>query len=199
MHMSSVSPNPVTIREYMKFQAPEGYRDELIYGRIIVSPEPKPLHFQIAENVCDHLRRAVQKRWKVAQRINLRFSDAQSMPSPDVFVVDSPEWLSALENNRYSAGSKVVLAVEVVSPGNRKKAIQQKVDLYGSHGIVTWVIHPKNKTVQVFEGDRRREFMYPDKLPLPASLGTKSLPLEIIFNISQSGTCAAVAARHRSH
>jgi len=174
--MNLISTAPITTKQYLEFRSPEGYRDELIYGRIVVSPNPKPLHVQIAENVYNCLRRQVDKRLKVTQRINLRFDAIHSMPSLDVLVLESKAWLEAIRSNTYPAGTNVILAVEVLSPGNRSKAVQQKVDLYRKHGIVTWVIQPTNKPVRVFEEDRVTNFSGEDLLPLPTRLGGKSKP-----------------------
>ena len=75
----------------MKFRSPEGFRDELIFGKIIVSPEPKILHFQIADNLYRLLDKTVGKKFRVAQRVNLRLPALNSMPSPDVFVIERDE------------------------------------------------------------------------------------------------------------
>ncbi len=53
---SALSAPPITIEQYLTFESPEGYRDELINGKIIVSPEAKPLHFDIAENLYELLK-----------------------------------------------------------------------------------------------------------------------------------------------
>jgi hypothetical protein len=42
---------PITIEQYLTFESPEGFRDELINGRIIMSPEPKVLHVDVADNL----------------------------------------------------------------------------------------------------------------------------------------------------
>ena len=80
---------------------PKGYRDELIYGRIIVSPEPKALHYDVADNLYRLLTAAAGKKYRVAQRMNLRFPEEKSMPSPDVFVVELNEWKRARAENVY--------------------------------------------------------------------------------------------------
>jgi Uma2 family endonuclease len=49
---------PITFEQYEEFEAPDGFRDELINGRIVVSPEAKPLHHEIAANVFGLLKKA---------------------------------------------------------------------------------------------------------------------------------------------
>jgi hypothetical protein len=49
---------PITIEQYLTFESPEGFRDELINGRIVMSPEPKMLHFDVADNLYKLLTKA---------------------------------------------------------------------------------------------------------------------------------------------
>jgi hypothetical protein len=106
---SPLTSHPVTIKEYLKFKAPAGFRDELVYGRIIVSREPKPLHFDIADNIYKRLSSAVGKQFKVAQRVNLRFPALASMPTPDVFVTSHETWKKARDASGYPDGTATIL------------------------------------------------------------------------------------------
>src|ERR1700679_150506 len=137
---SVLSAPPITIEQYLAFESPDGYRDELINGRIIVSPEAKPLHSDVAENLYELLKAACNKKHKVGQRMNLRFPDVDSMPSPDVYVIDRAEWQRARSEEVYPDGSKVLLAVEVISPSNRPGPLGEKVPIYVEQGIEAWVV-----------------------------------------------------------
>jgi Uma2 family endonuclease len=146
-----------------------------------VSPEPKALHFDVAENVFELLKSACDKKLhKVAQRMNLRFPDADSMPSPDVFVVDRAEWQLARKEEVYTDGSKVLLAVEVISPSNRPTPLAEKVTIYVEHGIETWVVEPKKQEVKVH---RRGEPIISASFRLQSVLrwNDKAVPLSAVF------------------
>lgn len=148
------TPPPITFEQYEGFEAPEGYRDELIHGRIVVSPEPKALHYDVADNLYRLLTRAAGKQYRVAQRMNLRFPNVSSMPSPDVFAIERKEWTRARAEDVYPEGSAVVLAVEVISPSNRPGPLTAKVDIYLRHGLEVWVVDPKKQTVGVRQRGR---------------------------------------------
>jgi Uma2 family endonuclease len=182
---SALSSHPVTIKEYLKFKAPAGYRDELVYGRIIVSPEPKPLHFDIADNIYKLLCSAVGKQFKVAQRVNLRFPALASMPSPDVFVTSQEAWKKARASSGYPDGTATILAVEVLSPGNRKKAVESKVELYSEHGIEAWVVNPKTQEIKIVRDKEIRllNLSTNKTLTLPSGLGGKAVPLSRVFDL----------------
>jgi Uma2 family endonuclease len=140
---------PITVQQYLGFKSPPGFRDELIYGEIVVSPEPKPLHHDVAENIFELLKSAVGRTFKAGMRINMTMEMLNSAPSPDVWVVDREKWRVARATNTYPENAPI-LAVEVVSPSNRKRRVQQKIDLYlAAGGAGVWVVYPKRREVRV--------------------------------------------------
>lgn len=116
-----------------------------------MSPEPKPLHHDVALNVFRLLDAAIGQRFKVGMRVNMRMPDDNSMPSPDVFVMEQSRWKFALENNCYPEKSPL-LAIEVISPGKRKSRVAQKVSLYLKNGsAAVWVIYPRKREITIHE------------------------------------------------
>lgn len=172
---------PITIEQYLTFKSPEGFRDELINGRIVVSPEPKLLHFDVADNLYRLLTEAAGKKFRVGQRVNLRFAEVNSMPSPDVFVIELAEWKRARVHDVYPEGSKVLLAVEVLSPSNRKAALQSKINIYTAHGIEAWLVDPKLQEVKVYSGGKVRAVSLKSKSSL--DWNGKTVPLSAIFQL----------------
>ena len=175
---------PITFEQYEHFEAPNGYRDELINGRIVVSPEAKPLHSQVAENIHELLKSASDKRkYKVGQRMNLRFPAVHSMPSPDVFVIELAEWRNACAESRYPDGSRVLLAVEVISPSNYPRPLSEKISIYMQHGLETWVVDPKKEEVKVHRrGQLSRTVSLKQKSP-DLHWCAKLIPLTKIFGL----------------
>jgi len=181
--MATAAPlHPISFEQYEEFESPEGFRDELIHGRIVVSPEPKALHYDVADNLYRLLTAASGKKYRVAQRMNLRFSDANSMPSPDVFVVRLAEWKRARAENVYPEGAKVLLAVQVISPSNRPGPLAAKVGIYLTHGLQVWVADPKSQEVKLHrQGERTRTASVKSKSVL--HWNGKSVPLAKIFQL----------------
>lgn len=142
---------PIHIEQYLGFEAPPGFRDELLEGEIVLSPDPKPLHAAVANRISDLLKeRLVGMPFVVQQRVNFRMEDCHSMPSPDVLVMDKSCWREAVETDTYPSGSPV-LAVEIVSPANRRKEIQRKIGLYLRHGSVeVWVVFPRKQVLEIW-------------------------------------------------
>ncbi|MFZ0592453.1 MAG: Uma2 family endonuclease [Bryobacteraceae bacterium] len=142
---------PITVEQYEAFEGFPGLRDQLIYGQIVMSPQPKPLHQQIVKNVLALLTKALEGRPYTAQtNTNVRFPDAHSMPAPDVLVVTKQQWQQACHTDQFLSVPPI-LVVEVVSPANRK--VKRKVELYRDQGVLeVWVICPMKHTVRVHRG-----------------------------------------------
>ena len=163
---------PITVEQYLNFQAPRGFRDELINGEIVLSPDPKPLHYSVCERIFNLLHQAgiSEERWKIAQRLNIKFRDEHSMPRPDVFVIDRAAWITALKANQYPEVSPV-LVVEVISRSNTKKAIRSKVDLYLRNGTAAvWLAYPKRRKIEVHSANDTTVYLEGDILLLPPPL-----------------------------
>ena len=169
---SSIKAPPISVEQYLGFQSPPGFRDELINGEIVVSPEPKPLHHDVAENIFELLKAAAGRLFKVGMRINMTMEALNSAPSPDVWVVDREKWRAARAANTYPENAPI-LAVEVVSPSNRKRRVREKIDLYlAAGGAGVWVVYPKRREVHVYlAGGTEAIYRIPEgAIPLPPPL-----------------------------
>ncbi len=141
--------NPITVEQYLSsFEGCPGWNDELINGRIVMSPGAKPLHQQIQRNI----QRALEVACKDTDYIvngdsNINFQHLDSSPSPNVFVATKESWRRAIDSGEY-LDTVPLIAVEILSPS--QKEVHEKVDIYRSAGVrEVWVVSPKNKTVTI--------------------------------------------------
>jgi len=154
--VSTISAHPITVEQYERFEGYPGLRDELINGRIVMNPQPKPLHQHVLLNIMDILRRCVWEgtEFVVNTNSNIKFPALNSMPAPDVFIVSKKAWVEAIEANQYLS-SLPFLVVEILSESNRQKHIDQKIQVYLDAGVPeVWVVDPKERVV----GVHRRDF-----------------------------------------
>jgi Uma2 family endonuclease len=183
---SAASIPPITIEQYLSFNAPAGFRDELIEGEIILSPDPKALHQEIAHRISRLLEYAIDGSQFVARRrTNMQMPQDHSMPSPDVFVIDTARWKAAIAQNGYPQQSPQ-LVVEVISRSNTNKHVNRKVSLYLKNGAqAVWIVHPIKKTVQVFcPGGISEIFGLGDSLPLLPPLPEAHISVRDIFDLT---------------
>ncbi len=180
----STAPLPpgLTIEEYLSYQAPEGFRDELIDGAIILSPEPKPRHEDICKSLYLLLRDHVRgSGYIVRERVNMRLDKHNSMPSPDVFVIDRARWNAAISEDCYPEGSPE-LTIEVFSSSNKRRQFQRKLDLYLQTGsLAVWMVYPETRTVRVHDATGIRDFTSTEQLQLPAPLPSVSIAVADLF------------------
>ncbi len=174
-------PTGLTIEEYLSYEAPEGFRDELIDGEIILSPTANRTHADICLRISDLLRSPLHgSNYVVRQDTSMRLDESRSMPRPDVFVVGRKRWLenpSAL----HPVGSPE-LAIEVFSPSNRNRKFQRKLELYLQTGsLAVWVVYPKTRTVRVHDATGIRDFTSTEQLQLPAPLPSAAIAVADIF------------------
>jgi Uma2 family endonuclease len=141
---------PITVEQYEHFEGYPGLRDELINGRIVLSPQPKPLHQEVVENFRRLLDAALSKsEYIVRQNSNIRFKKAHTMPAPDLFVVRREVWLAAIKANKYLAEAPLI-AIEVLSRANREKGVEDKTRVYLSNGVQhVWIADPKKGEVYI--------------------------------------------------
>ncbi|MBV8073775.1 MAG: Uma2 family endonuclease [Acidobacteriaceae bacterium] len=167
---------PITVEQYEHFEGYPGLRDELIYGRIAMSPPPKPLHQQIAQNI-DRLLNALSETtpYIARQATSIKFPALNSMPAPDVFIVRRDDWLKACRDDVYLDVAPI-LVVEVISPANRKSRVEQKIGIYRSSGVQeVWIVHPKKRTVRVCTESDEKLYTADDSIALTALTGTIQL------------------------
>jgi Uma2 family endonuclease len=161
---------PITVEQYEAFEGFPGLRDELINGEIVLSPQPKPLHQQVSENIHVLLNKVLSGQFVAKQNSNIKFREANSMPAPDVFVVSRAEWKKACESDQY-LDRPPVLAVEVISPANRKVRVAQKIDIYLGNGVsAVWVSYPKKRLLRTYQSGGVAELSEVDTVILPRPL-----------------------------
>jgi len=181
--MSSVtSISPITVEQYLLFKSPAGFRDELIEGEIVLSPDSKALHQEVAHQICRLLERKLKgSKFVARQRTNMRMPQDHSMPSPDVFVIDKARWLAAITEDGYPLQSPQ-LAVEVISRSNTKKNVSRKAALYGASAVS--IVYPRKKIVHVLNSGSTTVLGLDDRLPLPLPLPDSVLTVKQIFSIT---------------
>ncbi len=186
---TAVKAPPITVEQFLGFTPPLGYRAELIDGEIIVSPDPKPIHQEVALNICFALRQILNPiEYVVQMRTNFQVENNYYMPSPDVFVVETTRWREARIHNQYLSGAPLV-AVEVISPSSDEKNVLKKCHWYLQHGSKpVWMAFPEQRTVKVREAKRKWE-IGPDqveeskRLYLPEPLHLLSVNTDDFFQL----------------
>jgi Uma2 family endonuclease len=136
----------------------EPLRHELIKGELLTMPLPKAAHMRVAANLTfllmQHARanRLGQVHTEGGYKLE---SDPDTVLGPDVSFVSQDRF--ALSPEGYHSGPPD-LAVEVLSPGDRRGRVEHKLSLWLEFGARSvWLVNPRRRTVEICRptGERR--------------------------------------------
>ena len=155
----------MTLEEFMNIDD-EPKRHELIKGELLTMPSPKPLHGRAVANLTMLLLQHVK-----ANRLGVVYtesgyhleSDPDTVLGPDMSFV-SARRVDQSDEHYYEGPPD--LAVEVLSPGDRKGYVERKLALYLETGTRSvWLVNPRRRTVEVISSsDERRTLHDTDEL-----------------------------------
>ena len=136
----------------------EPLRHELIKGELLTMPLPKDEHSRVAANLTALLwqHAKANRLGKVNTESGYKLeSDPDTVLGPDVSFVSQNR--IALSPEGYHDGPPD-LAVEVLSPGDRRGKVEYKLALWLEFGTRSvWLVNPRRRTVEVCKstGDRK--------------------------------------------
>ncbi len=132
----------------------DGYKNELVEGRLIRMPPPGFSHGLIAARFAGALLQFVDVRRLGAVAVETGYKlarDPDTVRGPDVSFVRR-ERIEATGKPRGYWSGPPDLAVEVLSPDDRPSEMTRKVREYLTHGVrMVWVIEPDDRTVTVHQ------------------------------------------------
>jgi len=139
-----------TYADYLKWTFDE--RLELIKGKIFkMSPAPGSLHQRISQRITFKLSLyLVGKPCEIfAAPFDVRLP-RKSKNDKDILTVVQPDICVICDVNKVDEKGCLGapdLVVEILSPGNNKKELKNKYEVYEEAGVLEyWIIHPTEKT-----------------------------------------------------
>lgn len=156
-----------TYADYFKWRFDE--RLELIKGKIFrMSPAPSRSHqgisLAMAVKLVNYLKEKPCKVYTAPFDVRLPRNSNEdaaiyTVVQPDICVICD---LSKLDDRGCIGAPDIV--VEILSPGNNKKELRNKYDVYQEAGVKEyWIIHPSERTFLKYTLDQEGEFQ-PSKL-----------------------------------
>ncbi|MCC5935946.1 MAG: Uma2 family endonuclease [Lunatimonas sp.] len=179
-----------TYADYLTWQLDEMV--ELIRGKVFrqAAAAPRRIHQEItmilANRFYEFLRGKSCKVYTAPFDVRLpvasrRHEDIDTVVQPDLCVVCNPDKLDEL-----GCVGAPDLIVEILSPGNNKKELQSKYEVYEASGVKEyWIIHPDEQTLLIYllEGEKyssSRLFTLGDRVKSQALPGFE-LDLDDVF------------------
>jgi len=154
--MSTTQTHLMTVEEFMNLDD-DSHRHELIKGELLTMPPPKFEHGRVTANLTMFLLQHVRANrlgGVVAGSGYHLETDPDTVLGPDVSFVSK-------DREMYPEGyypGPPDLAVEVLSPGDRKGYVERKLAIWLETGTRSvWLVNPRRRTVEVISSlsDRR--------------------------------------------
>jgi Uma2 family endonuclease len=137
---------------------PEWGRCELVRGKVVPLPPPKPAHGILTNAVAFALTTFARKHGlgKVLAGDPGLYTerDPDSVRGPDVCFIGSARLREAMKQDGYWVVPPE-LCVEVVSPDDQWSAVMEKVEEYLAAGVIlVWIVDPRRRKAHVFRKDQ---------------------------------------------
>jgi Uma2 family endonuclease len=151
-----------TYADYLMWQFKE--RVELIKGKVFkMSPAPNSFHQDTAWNLSREIDRVFKKTTcKMyfapfdVRLINFKESTADNQ----IITVVQPDLCVICDRNKIDKRGCIGspdLIIEILSPGNSKKEMDIKYDLYEENKVLEyWIVNPSEKTISIFVLENNR-------------------------------------------
>jgi Uma2 family endonuclease len=168
--MSTVQvPAILSAEEYCTLPDIAGYKDELIEGERVLAPMPKFQHTVVLDNLEALLRKQFPDK-RVVREAGWRFTSSEgfdSVPGPDLMLVEKQEYDRAAQSGQYFAGTPLFV-IDVISPSERRSRRLQKIGLYLEAGVsaVVEVDHIK-RVMLVYRADEPAPKLITDRVDWP--------------------------------
>jgi len=147
-----------TYSDYLSWKFDE--RVELIKGKIFrMSPAPKRNHQVISRNIFGEIYLFQKGRkcdvFHAPFDVKLSMGDDSTVVQPDICVICDESKLT-----EQGCTGAPELIIEILSPGNSKKEMKNKFDLYEENGVLEyWIVDPSKETVVVYSLNEAKRYI----------------------------------------
>lgn len=128
----------------------DGTRQELVHGKLLVTPAPSAWHAEISLRLLEEIRAWLRRTGvghAFGSRSDLSWGSEEFLVSPDLIVVP----LEEARRLDWTALRTVLLVVEVLSPSSLRLDGTVKRRLYQERGVGHyWIVDPEEQVVEIW-------------------------------------------------
>lgn len=157
-NISQLNPNQTySYADYLNWRFEQAV--ELIKGRLWkMSPAPKTSHQRISWNLTFQLQKYLQntqcQAFAAPYDVRLFDKNKSVKANKDIYTVVQPDLCIICDENKIDERGCLGapdLIVEILSPGNSRKEMRVKYELYQESGVREyWIADPEHQTVHIF-------------------------------------------------
>ncbi len=157
--LSQLDPNGTySYADYLKWQFQE--RIELLRGKIFpMTPAPSIRHQTVSNNLSglffNYFRYNDCRQFAAPFDVRLYNKKKSARANQEIFTVVQPDLCVVCDSvklkDNQSCNGAPDLVVEILSPGNTKREMKDKFELYEEAGVREyWLVHPLDESVQIY-------------------------------------------------
>lgn len=156
----------MTVEQYRALPEREDVIQELHWGQVVELCRPKFGHVKTQMRLVDLLRPIAKRFGVVVSEMPFRALPEYDLRGADVAFVSQERW-DVLDDDSDLHGSPEIV-IEVLSPSNTKREMQEKAALYLTTGSQeVWIVDSKKKTIHVnWRAGEWADFGVDDRVPL---------------------------------
>lgn len=147
----------VTREEYLDLEF-DGYKYDMIHGRLFVTPSPGFEHGNIEGMFFARLVKFLREHnvGKISLEIDVLLPDGGDILRPDIsFILN--EHLSLIKTHIHGAPD---LVAEILSPSTRERDLGEKAERYLKNGVSEyWILDPDAKSMEMRVNENRENWI----------------------------------------
>ena len=130
-------------------------RYECVYGELLVTPAPRSWHQIAAQRLlvalANYAASSCPDALAFMSPADITFGRDDVTVQPDVFVVLRSEARASVRGGGWKAFTRLLLAIEILSPGSRRADRFTKRQVYQRQGVpLYWIVDPETRTAEVW-------------------------------------------------
>lgn len=156
----------MTVEQYRELPQREDVIQELHWGQVVTLTRPKMKHAKLQSRLVRLLRPKAEHLGVVESEVAFRALAEYDLRGADVAFVSQQRWEATPDDDNLAGSPELV--IEVLSPSNTKREMQEKATLYLSTGAQEfWVVDAKRKIVSVLNRQGTVVYETGQMIPLP--------------------------------
>ncbi len=163
---AAAEPLLMTVEQYRELPQRTDVISELRWGQAVTVTRPKMRHAKLQSRLVRLLRPRAEHLGVVESEVAFRALAEYDLRGADVAFVSRERWESADDEDNLRGSPELV--IEVLSPSNSKREMQEKATLYLATGAQEfWLVDAKLKNVTVVRHEGALVYKGGERIPLP--------------------------------
>jgi Uma2 family endonuclease len=163
---AAAEPILMTVDQYRDLPKREDVITELHWGQVVTLTRPKMRHAKVQSRLVRLLRLRAEHVGVVESEVAFRALEEYDLRGADVAFVSRRRWEATDDEDNLRGSPELV--IEVLSPSNTKREMQEKATLYLATGAEEfWIVDAHKKSVTVVRKQGALIYEIGDRIPLP--------------------------------